>query len=116
MMLTSLHCQRRGVTFAAVHDSYWTHACTVAEMNKICREQFVALHSQPLLKNLSKFFIRRYIDSEENELRKVDSTLLAQPVKMRLAELARMRSHFESIPKLGEFNLNDILRSKYFFS
>lgn len=29
-------------------------------MNQICREQFVALHSMPLLENLSKFFLDNY--------------------------------------------------------
>lgn len=36
MMLTSLFCERAGLTFASVHDSYWTHACTVSLMNKVC--------------------------------------------------------------------------------
>ncbi len=38
--------------FAGVHDSYWTHAGTVDHMNRILREQFVELHSRPLLQNL----------------------------------------------------------------
>lgn len=25
MMLTAIECQKQGITFAAVHDSYWTH-------------------------------------------------------------------------------------------
>lgn len=35
MMLTSLHCEREGLTFISVHDCFWTHACTVADMNKV---------------------------------------------------------------------------------
>lgn len=60
MMLTSLHCERRGLTFMSVHDCYWTHGCTVAEMNRVCREQFVALHSQPILEDLSMDLAERY--------------------------------------------------------
>ena len=26
---------RKGITFVAVHDCFWTHACTVDEMNKV---------------------------------------------------------------------------------
>ena len=37
MMLTAIECQKRGLTFAAVHDSYWTHAADVSLMNKILR-------------------------------------------------------------------------------
>lgn len=60
MMLTSLHCDNIGITFMSVHDCYWTHACTVPQMNKICREQFVALHSQPILEQLSEFLFNKY--------------------------------------------------------
>lgn len=35
MMLTSLHCEKIGLTFISVHDCFWTHACTVPEMNKV---------------------------------------------------------------------------------
>lgn len=35
MMLTSLHCERKGITFVSVHDCFWTHACTVPDMNKV---------------------------------------------------------------------------------
>lgn len=35
MMLTSLNCERKGITFVSVHDCFWTHACTVPDMNKV---------------------------------------------------------------------------------
>lgn len=35
MMLTSLHCERAGITFVSVHDCYWTHPSTVHIMNKV---------------------------------------------------------------------------------
>lgn len=37
MMLTSLYCERAGLTFISVHDCYWTHACTVPTMNRVRR-------------------------------------------------------------------------------
>lgn len=60
MMMTSLSCEKAGLTFVSVHDCFWTHACTVPTMNRICREQFVSLHSQPILENLSNFFNATY--------------------------------------------------------
>uniref|UniRef100_A0A7N4PG42 DNA-directed RNA polymerase n=1 Tax=Sarcophilus harrisii TaxID=9305 RepID=A0A7N4PG42_SARHA len=60
MMLTALHCHKQGLTFVSVHDCFWTHACTVDCMNKICREQFVNLHSQPILNELSKYLVQKY--------------------------------------------------------
>ena len=38
MMYTALECQKRGIIFAAVHDSYWTHACDIDDMGEILRE------------------------------------------------------------------------------
>uniref|UniRef100_A0A672HR35 DNA-directed RNA polymerase n=1 Tax=Salarias fasciatus TaxID=181472 RepID=A0A672HR35_SALFA len=60
MMLTALHCYSAGLTFVSVHDCFWTHAITVDIMNKVCREQFVALHSQPILQELSNFLLQKY--------------------------------------------------------
>ncbi|MGH0160467.1 UNVERIFIED_CONTAM: hypothetical protein FKN15_039259, partial [Acipenser sinensis] len=60
MMLTALYCYSAGLTFVSVHDCFWTHAVTVDVMNKVCREQFVALHSQPILQNLSNFLLDKY--------------------------------------------------------
>jgi len=79
MMLTSMHCARAGITFVSVHDCYWTHPSTIHIMNKVflfeltilkisrnvqlfqtCREQFVTLHSEPILENLSLFLYDMY--------------------------------------------------------
>ncbi|KAF9078309.1 hypothetical protein BDP27DRAFT_1378803 [Rhodocollybia butyracea] len=52
MMLTALQCRTDGITFAAVHDSYWTHACQIDEMSGIIRDTFIALHSSDVLRKL----------------------------------------------------------------
>lgn len=65
MLMTALGCTQ-GVSpplvFASVHDSYWTHAATVDAMNTVIRDQFVALHSQPIMENLRTEFTERYAD------------------------------------------------------
>ena len=35
-----------------MHDSYWTHACTVDDMSGIIRDTFIALHSSDVLQKL----------------------------------------------------------------
>uniref|UniRef100_A0A8C9TYU4 DNA-directed RNA polymerase n=1 Tax=Scleropages formosus TaxID=113540 RepID=A0A8C9TYU4_SCLFO len=70
MMLTALYCYRAGLTFVSVHDCFWTHAVTVDTMNRICREQFVALHSQPILQQLSRFLVWRYSTEPPSENKK----------------------------------------------
>ena len=49
-----LGVQHRDITFASVHDSYWTHACSVDEMSEIIRETFIALHSSDVLGKLAE--------------------------------------------------------------
>ncbi|RKP26622.1 hypothetical protein SYNPS1DRAFT_2358, partial [Syncephalis pseudoplumigaleata] len=60
MLMSAIACQRHGLTFAAVHDSYWTHACDIDTMSAVLRDQFITLHSQPLMENLRNEFIERY--------------------------------------------------------
>jgi DNA-directed RNA polymerase len=38
MMLTARACAKEGITFAGVHDSFWTHAGTVDVMNRLLRD------------------------------------------------------------------------------
>lgn len=35
MMLTSLHCERVGITYVSVHDCFWTHPSSVEIMGKV---------------------------------------------------------------------------------
>ncbi|THH27449.1 hypothetical protein EUX98_g6736 [Antrodiella citrinella] len=60
MMLTALECSTRGITFASVHDSYWTHACSVDDMSAVIRDTFIALHTRDILRNLAEEFKERY--------------------------------------------------------
>ncbi|XP_075980404.1 mitochondrial RNA polymerase [Anticarsia gemmatalis] len=104
MMLTGLQCQAAAVTFVSVHDCFWTHPHTVDLMNKICREQFVALHSQPILEDLSEFMVKRY-SYDESELEERSAV-----------NKKRVNSLLQKVPSKGDFDLNSVLRSVYFFS
>nr|XP_012230354.1 PREDICTED: DNA-directed RNA polymerase, mitochondrial [Linepithema humile] len=103
MMLTSLHCEQAGITFMSVHDCFWTHPCTVDIMNRICREQFVMLHNEPILEDLSKFFCEKY----------KDHFTLKHPIQRNQAVGMHV---FKNLPKKGDFDINGILSSRYFFS
>ncbi|CAI4221260.1 unnamed protein product [Auanema sp. JU1783] len=103
MMLTALECSRRGLTFAAVHDCFWTHASTVDEMNTICRNQFVSLHKQPLVKQFSEYAISKYLTPE----------LLS---KMEKKDQERYLNLFSLQIQPGELDINDVMKSQYFFS
>uniref|UniRef100_W8B9K7 DNA-directed RNA polymerase n=2 Tax=Ceratitis capitata TaxID=7213 RepID=W8B9K7_CERCA len=107
MMLTSLYCEHKGLTFISVHDCYWTHACTVPDMNKICREQFVSLHSQPILENLSAFMKSKYSFRESDMLNDGSADDLSK---------RRLNRTLAEMPKKGDFDLRNVLESVYFFS
>jgi len=62
MMLTAIECNRRGLSFASVHDSYWTHAGDIDTMSAIIRDCFISLHSSPILDRLRDEFLERYKD------------------------------------------------------
>ncbi|RHY35077.1 hypothetical protein DYB32_000435 [Aphanomyces invadans] len=88
MMMTALKViGEDNLEFAAVHDSYWTHACSVPQMNRRLREEFVALYSQPLLADLREQLVLRFPNQQ-----------------------------FPDIPKTGDLNLEDVLESPYFFN
>ncbi|KAM9384762.1 DNA-directed RNA polymerase, mitochondrial isoform 5-T5 [Pholidichthys leucotaenia] len=105
MMLTSLHCYSGGLTFVSVHDCFWTHALTVETMNKACREQFVALHSQPILEELSNFLVHKYCSKPP-----------AETSKKRYQDYKRLRLLLSSLPQRGDFDLQQVKDSIYFFS
>ncbi|XP_036169703.1 DNA-directed RNA polymerase, mitochondrial isoform X1 [Myotis myotis] len=100
MMLTALHCYRKGLTFVSVHDCFWTHAADVAVMNQVCREQFVRLHSQPILHDLSRFLVERYCSGPRSTN----------------AQVAKLQEMLLSVPKTGTFDLDQVKHSTYFFS
>ncbi|XP_026306002.1 DNA-directed RNA polymerase, mitochondrial, partial [Piliocolobus tephrosceles] len=104
MMLTALHCYRKGLTFVSVHDCYWTHAADVTVMNQVCREQFVRLHSEPILEDLSRFLVRRFCPDP-------------RPQKLsRCWEASQLKATLQAVPKPGAFDLERVKHSTYFFS
>ncbi|KKK16628.1 hypothetical protein ARAM_000538 [Aspergillus rambellii] len=60
MIMSATACHRAGLSFSAVHDSFWTHACDVDSMNQILREAFVRMHSDHVIKRLAAEFEVRY--------------------------------------------------------
>nr|APR64221.1 DNA-directed RNA polymerase family protein [Populus tomentosa] len=87
MMMTAVACRDAGLCFAGVHDSFWTHARDVDLMNRILREKFVELYNMPILENLLEDFQTSY------------PTL-----------------KFPPLPERGNFDLQEVLRSPYFFN
>jgi len=89
MMMTANACAKAGLSFAAVHDSFWTHACDVDVMNAIIREEFVKLYEAPHLENLKAQLMASHEGLDLN----------GQPM-----------------PTQGELDLSSVKESLYFFA
>lgn len=85
LMMTGMRCAADSMSFADVHDSYWSHAARTDDMHRHIREQFVALHAVDQLKRLSDEIEQRY-DIE-----------------------------LPDTPDRGDLDLKDVLNSPYFF-
>ncbi|KAE9411803.1 hypothetical protein Angca_002949, partial [Angiostrongylus cantonensis] len=92
-----------GITFAAVHDCFWTHATTVDDMSLLCRDQFIKLHSEPIVQQCSDWLYSHYLTGAHIDL---------MPPK----DLAHFRKLFTLQVKPGDLNIKDVKDSIYFFS
>lgn len=86
MLMTALKMKEKNITFAAVHDSYWTHPCHIEEMGESLRECFVELYEQPILEALRDSLTMRYPDVE-----------------------------FPLVPARGSLDVSLVRKSQYFF-
>ncbi|KAL1652204.1 DNA-directed RNA polymerase [Diplodia intermedia] len=62
MLLSALKCNEIGLSFASVHDSFWTHAADIPLMNRVLRDAFVRMHSEDIVGRLHEEFTIRYRD------------------------------------------------------
>lgn len=86
MMLSVLKLPE-GMAVTAVHDSFGTHACDVPKLGQVLRETFVEIYSEDWLASLRKDFE---------------------------SSLGRYEPWLEQ-PRLGDFDINEVLKSEYAF-
>ncbi|KAF2861057.1 DNA/RNA polymerase [Piedraia hortae CBS 480.64] len=60
MFLSAISCREKGLTFAAIHDSFWTHACDVDELGGTLRAAFVNMHAEDVVGRLREEMEVRY--------------------------------------------------------
>lgn len=103
MMLTSLFCLRHGLTFVSVHDCYWTHPSTVNKMNEVCRQQFVSLHSEPLLQNLSDQFIEKFgkfEQSRDEDIETISETTKKKRMKQATPKKQTLQGESDNLTRM----------------
>lgn len=84
MLLSALECDSRGLDFAAVHDSFWTHAGDLDVMNEVLREAFIRIHEEDVVGRLGAEFEARHQGSIY--LAKIDPDT---PVAKKIKELRK---------------------------
>jgi DNA-directed RNA polymerase len=62
MLLSALKSDEAGLSFAAVHDSFWTHAADIDQLNTILRDMFIDIHKEDVIGRLAAEFDVRYKD------------------------------------------------------
>ena len=60
MILSALKADELGLSFSAVHDSFWTHAADVTTMSSLLRDAFIRMHSEDIVGRLAAEFKLRY--------------------------------------------------------
>lgn len=106
MLLTAKRMREFNLTFASVHDSFWTHACDVKTMNQVCREEFVNLHSLPILENLHSSLVEKHGGQK----------MISGPYIVQGTKESRKHVIIDNLPKKGNLDIKEVLDSTYFFS
>jgi DNA-directed RNA polymerase len=91
MMLSALKCSEQSLTFAAVHDSFWTHAADVPALGVILRDAFVQMHSEDIIGRLSEELSVRYSKSMQIVTVPASSHLAKEIFKLRRTLRAKFR-------------------------
>ncbi|KAI8809178.1 hypothetical protein BJ742DRAFT_708766 [Cladochytrium replicatum] len=126
MMLSAIACQRHGLTYASVHDSYWTHPSDVDMMSNLLRQAFIAIHSQNLMERLRDEFVARYkthkipviVELGGKHIKEMNLGACVGQRKRRRRR-ARVTSwvNFDipPLPPRGSFDIQVVRNSPYFF-
>jgi DNA-directed RNA polymerase len=130
MILTAIASKKDGLTFAAVHDSFWTHACDIDLLNTNIRSCFVDLHDRDIMGDLKAEFETRnkgnmypvkvkFGDEDKAAWRRhlIDTGVLDSESKKRIKEnwVIWVDLKFPGLPELGDFDIGQVRTSKYFF-
>ncbi|KAH7159754.1 hypothetical protein B0J13DRAFT_493013 [Dactylonectria estremocensis] len=107
MLLSALQCNELGLDFAAVHDSFWTHAADVDVMNGVLREAFIRIHEEDVVGRLAAEFEARYRGSIYLAHIRPDT-----PVAMKIKELRRVSKLTAKEEAMLEHKRNTLRLSK----
>lgn len=108
MIMTALRCSQDGITFASVHDSFWTHPGDVSLMRDHCSQAFVELYradpgDPDVLERTRNDLLQRYADH-------------VVPVFESSKFVGWRKLELPLLPAKGDFDISAVRKSDYFFS
>lgn len=102
MMLSAIEAYDRGLTFSAVHDSFWTHAADIDSLNSLLRDQFIRMHTEDIVGRLAEEFKLRY--KGHVYLGKVDGNSPLAKKILQWREQTKHKVHTATSMKKGKVN------------
>ena len=94
------------------------------------REQFISLHSSPILENLSQFFLQRFVQpgtttttavatrsaTKSKQQQEEEGETAAPSYSLAEIEAKKREMLFRQVPAKGQLDLSVVRDSVYFFS
>ena len=120
MMLTAIACKRAGIDLMGIHDCYVCLAPQAERLNEIIRQELVQMYDgRDYLTEIRDVALRIAV-GEKKRLTKMTEALSHHPLapkgKRVAAALGTNTPKFIDVPKLGSFDLREILKNVYLFS
>ena len=99
----------------------WCHYYLYLFLIAGCVEQSIALHSSPILEQLSEHFSAKFVEIHKEQrsqmlLENASGKRLATLLDKMRTETAKRKMLFKKIPDKGDLNLDVVHDSTYFFS
>lgn len=119
MLLSAAKCKENGMTFASIHDSFWTHACDVTAMSEHLRDAFIEMHQGDIIERLRKEFEVRYKDrmylAPVNQTSKVGEAIMARRAELKedtSVKDSELALEYERLRLLGSSDPEEVAKGK----
>jgi DNA-directed RNA polymerase len=120
MMLTSIACKRAGIDLMGIHDCYACLAPQAERLNEIIRQELERMYAgRDYLTEIRDAALRIAVN-EKKRPSKMAEALSKHPLARKGKRVAAVTGieapEFRDVPKLGSFDLREILKNVYLFS
>jgi DNA-directed RNA polymerase len=120
MMLTAIACKRAGIDLMGIHDCYVCLAPQAERLDDIVRQELVQMYDGRDYLTEIRDVALQIAAGEKKRPTKMTEALSHHPLAPKgrrvAAAVGTETPKFRDVPKLGSFDLHEILRNVYLFS